>query len=74
LGYEKEARAFSPHLTLGRVKQNIPQSDLQKIRTALQMFQLGKIDPARVDSIHLYQSELHSEGSIYTKLFSVKLT
>ena len=73
LGYEKEARAFSPHLTLGRVKQNIPQSDLQKIRTALQMFQLGKIDSARVDSIHLYQSELHSEGSVYTKLFSAKL-
>jgi 2'-5' RNA ligase len=73
LGYEKEARKFSPHLTLGRVKQNIDPSDLQKIRDTLVNFQLGKIDPARVDSVHLYQSDLNSEGSVYTKLFSVKL-
>lgn len=73
LGYEKEARKFSPHLTLGRVKQSIHQTDLQKIRETLLNFQLGKIDPARVDSVHLYQSELNTEGSVYTKLFSVKL-
>lgn len=73
LGYEKEARKFSPHLTLGRVKQNIHPSDLQKIRETLTNFQLGKIDPARVDSVHLYQSDLNTEGSIYTKLFSAKL-
>ncbi|MBL8050870.1 MAG: RNA 2',3'-cyclic phosphodiesterase [Anaerolineales bacterium] len=73
LGYEKEARAFSPHLTLGRVRQNIQPSDLQKIRSAFDTFQLGKIPSARVDSVHLYQSELNSKGSIYTKLFSVKL-
>lgn len=73
LGYEKEARIFSPHLTLGRVKQNIHPNEMQKIRNALQTFQLGKIPSARVDSVHLYQSELHSEGSIYTKLFSAKL-
>lgn len=73
LGYEKEARAFSPHLTLGRVRQNIQPSDLQKIRSTFDTFQLGKIPSARVDSVHLYQSELNSEGSIYTKLFSVLL-
>lgn len=73
LGYEKEARAFSPHLTLGRVRQNIQPSDLQKIRSTFDTFQLGKIPSARVDSVHLYQSELNSEGSIYTKLFSVSL-
>jgi 2'-5' RNA ligase len=73
LGYEKEARKFSAHLTLGRVKQNIHPSDLQKIREVLTHFQLGKIDPARVDSVHLYQSDLNAEGSVYTKLFSAKL-
>ena len=73
LGYEKEARKFSPHLTLGRVHGNLHPNDLQKLRDVLGNFQLGKIDPARVDSLHLYQSDLHSEGSVYTKLFSVKL-
>ena len=73
LGYEKETRAFSPHLTLGRVRSSIHAHDLQKIRLVLENFQLGKIDPSRVDCVHLYQSELHSEGSVYTKLFSAKL-
>lgn len=74
LGYEKEARAFSPHLTIARVKKDVHPNDMQKIREGLSNFQLGKIDPLRVDSIHLYQSDLKREGSLYTKLFSVKLT
>lgn len=73
IGYEKEARAFSPHLTLGRVRQQIHPNDLQKVSSLLSSFQVGKIDSAKVDSVHLYQSDLHAEGSIYTKLFSVKL-
>lgn len=73
LGYEAEERPFSPHLTLGRVRQNIDQTGMQKIRTTLAAIQLGNIGSARVDSIHLYKSELHSSGSIYTKLFSAPL-
>lgn len=73
LGYEKEERAFSPHLTIGRVRQNIDTNSLQRISSALTNFQLGRIGTARVDSIHLYQSDLHREGSVYTKLFSAPL-
>jgi len=73
LGYEKEERPFSPHLTLGRVRQNIDHTGLQKIRTTLDTIQLGNIGSARVDSIHLYKSELHTNGSVYTKLFSASL-
>jgi 2'-5' RNA ligase len=73
LGYEKEARAFSPHLTLGRIRQGIDPKEAQKIGNALTTIQLGKIGTARVDSVHLYQSDLNSEGSIYTKLFSISL-
>ena len=36
LGYESERRGFSPHLTLGRVKQNQSKLDQQKIRKALE--------------------------------------
>jgi RNA 2',3'-cyclic 3'-phosphodiesterase len=73
LGYEKEERPFSPHLTLGRVRQNIDQAGQQKIRTILDTIQLGNIGSARVDSIHLYKSELQTSGSVYTKLFSAPL-
>ncbi len=73
LGYKNEERPFSPHLTLGRVRQNIDPAGLQKIRTILDTIQLGHIGSARVDSIHLYKSELQTSGSVYTKLFSAPL-
>lgn len=73
LGYKAEERAFSPHLTLGRVKQTASPAELAKIRDLLPKFQLGKISPARVDSIHLFQSDLRPTGSVYTKLFSAPL-
>jgi RNA 2',3'-cyclic 3'-phosphodiesterase len=70
LGYKKEERPFSPHLTLARVRQNIPPADSLKIRDALQTIQLGKIGTARVNSVHLFKSDLTPAGSEYTKLFS----
>ena len=73
LGYEKEEKTFSPHLTLGRVRQNLNETTLQKTRITLGTIQLGNIDSTRVDSIHLYKSELHTSGSVYTKLFSAPL-
>ena len=73
LGYEKEEHPFSPHLTIGRVRQNIDPADLQEIRKALDGIQIGNIGVARIDSIQLYKSELHSSGSVYTKLFSAPL-
>jgi len=74
LGYEQEERAFSPHLTIGRVRQNVSPTDLQKVRAALDTIQLGNIGTARVDSVHLYRSDLQPSGSIYTKLFSAPLS
>jgi 2'-5' RNA ligase len=74
LGYEQEERAFSPHLTIGRVRQNSSLPELQKIHTALDIIQLGNIGIARVDSIHLFKSDLQPGGSIYTKLFSAPLS
>ena len=73
LGYEKEEHPFSPHLTIGRVRQNIDPADLQEIRKSLDGIQIGNIGVARIDSIQLYKSELHSSGSVYTKLFSAPL-
>jgi 2'-5' RNA ligase len=70
LGYKKEERPFSPHLTIGRVKQNIGPADSVRIRDALQTIQLGRIGTARVHSVHLFKSDLSPAGSEYTKLFS----
>jgi RNA 2',3'-cyclic 3'-phosphodiesterase len=73
LGYESEERDFSPHLTIGRVRQNASSADLHKIRTALEECRVGLLGRAHVDAVHLFKSELRPEGSIYTRLFTAPL-
>jgi 2'-5' RNA ligase len=73
LGYASEERPFSPHLTIGRVRQEISAQDAQKIRTELDSTTIGNIGTARIDAIHLYKSDLQPGGSVYTKLFSAPL-
>jgi 2'-5' RNA ligase len=73
LGYKKEDRPFSPHLTLGRARPNISPENSVKIRDTLQSIQLGNIGTARVNSVHLIKSNLNSTGPEYTNLFSANL-
>lgn len=73
LGYESEDRPFSAHLTLGRAKQSITAVDQQKIRRAIEGTQVDLLGTARVDSVHLYKSELKPGGSVYTRLYSAPL-
>jgi 2'-5' RNA ligase len=73
LGYESERRGFSPHLTLGRVKQDASAVDQQKIRRALAETKIDSLGTARVNSVHLYKSELKSSGPVYTQIFSAPL-
>jgi len=73
LGYESDARPFSPHLTIGRVRDHITATDQQNIRKILEETKIDSLGTARVDSVHLYKSELKPNGSVYTRLFSAPL-
>jgi 2'-5' RNA ligase len=73
LGYESEERGFSPHLTIGRLKQNITAAEQQTIRRAIEATRIDSLGTARVDSVHLYKSELKPTGSVYTRLYSAPL-
>ncbi len=73
LGYESEERSFSAHLTLGRVKQNVTATDQLKIRRAIESIQVDLLGAARVDSVHLFKSELKPGGSVYTRVYSAPL-
>jgi 2'-5' RNA ligase len=74
LGYKPEPRPFSPHLTIGRVRENVSLTEIQKIRATLGTVQPGNVTSARVDSVHLFKSDLQPGGSVYTKLFSTPLS
>jgi 2'-5' RNA ligase len=73
LGYSSEERGFSPHLTIGRVRQNISATDIQRIRDELEQTSIGDLGSLRIESVHLYKSELLPAGSVYSKLFSADL-
>ena len=72
-GSKSESRSFSPHLTIGRIRQNATPADQQKIRKALEVIKIDSPGTIRVDSIHLYKSELKPSGAVYTKLFTAPL-
>ena len=73
LGYESEERGFSPHLTIGRVKQNITATEQQTIRRALEETKIDSLGTTRVDSVQLFKSDLKPTGSVYTRLYSAFL-
>ena len=69
LGFEPEKRRFSPHLTLGRVK------DQSGYRPVFDYFAQNPFLPMRfmVREITLMRSELRSEGAKYTPLYRYPL-
>ena len=73
LGYESETRPFSPHLTIGRVRQQVRASDQQRVRAALERTQVGDLGAAAVTAVHLFKSDLKPSGAEYTCLFSAQL-
>jgi 2'-5' RNA ligase len=75
LGYESEERGFSPHLTIGRVQHaaRAAAAEQQAIRRAVEETRIDSLGTARVDSVHLYKSDLRPTGSVYTRLYSAKL-
>jgi RNA 2',3'-cyclic 3'-phosphodiesterase len=73
LGYEKEERGFSPHLTIGRVRQNLSATDLGRIHTALDSTHVSMLGTVTINAVYLFKSDLQPNGSVYTRLFSAPL-
>lgn len=74
LGYAREERAFSPHLTMGRVSRNATAPEVRAIGDALDATKVGFMGAAHITEIHLYRSDLHPNGAVYTRIFSAALS
>ena len=70
IGFEKEKRKFSAHLTIGRVKSAKNKDQLVQIIEKYKEFEFADV---KVDSIKLKKSELTPKGPIYTTLKEIKL-
>jgi 2''-5'' RNA ligase len=65
LGFIPDRRAFNPHVTLGRVKEDRRPVDLTKTLAPLHEAQAGK---SRIDAVFLMKSDLKPTGPVYSIL------
>ncbi|NQT32632.1 MAG: RNA 2',3'-cyclic phosphodiesterase [Candidatus Omnitrophica bacterium] len=68
-GFDREKRAFSPHLTLGRMKSVRNKDELKNRAKSLQ------VNPVKshITSIVFFRSDLTPEGAVHTPLYSAEL-
>jgi len=74
LGYSREERPFSPHLTLGRVSRNTTNPEAHQIGEALQAVKVGFLGLVYAQGVSLFKSDLRPTGSVYTCLLTAPLT
>ena len=65
LGFPKENRPFSAHLTLGRVRAPNSFAALREILRSREPLEMGSFT---AQEFYLYESQLTSDGSIYRKI------
>ena len=63
LGLRKEHRAFSPHLTLGRVRRDVAEGQLRRIGQVMEGGELSGTPSWTADSVNLMRTELDPGGS-----------
>jgi 2'-5' RNA ligase len=73
LGFAREERAFTAHLTLGRVRNYTSPEDQRKIGQVLSGTTFASSNPVRVESVNLMKSQLTPNGAIYTRLYAAPL-
>jgi RNA 2',3'-cyclic 3'-phosphodiesterase len=71
LRFQAESRAYSPHLTIARVK-DLPRSAVKTVRQALGDRRVTLYSSA-VDSVTLFRSRLSPRGASYEPLLRVPL-
>jgi 2'-5' RNA ligase len=71
LGVPSEQRAFSPHLTLARIREPVP---LEKLRQAIDGLPSLDFGGFEADRFYLYLSRMRAVGSVYTKLSEFPLS
>ncbi|MDD5289055.1 MAG: RNA 2',3'-cyclic phosphodiesterase [Dehalococcoidales bacterium] len=73
LGFPSENREFTPHLTLGRVRNEATPNDRQRLGKLLAGATFTALHNVEVKAVNLMKSRLTSTGAIYTCIGSVKL-
>jgi len=73
LGFSPETRSFTPHLTLGRLKERASAEERRRMGEALLAAKGEEVVPFRVTEISLVRSTLTPKGALYNRLCSIRL-
>jgi 2'-5' RNA ligase len=73
LGFAREIRPFSPHLTLARVPESVPADTGAQIAAALRNTRAPEAAPFSVREVSLIRSQLGPGGARYTRLATAEL-
>ena len=73
LGFAAESRSFTPHLTLGRVRDYAAPDERQDLGQLVTGTGFEAKCKVNVDAVHLIKSQLTREGPIYSKISTVAL-
>jgi 2'-5' RNA ligase len=73
LGFTAEARPFTPHLTLARVREQAKPDERQVLSRLVAGTVIEGGGSLNVNAVHLMRSQLTREGPIYTRIYSVRL-
>jgi RNA 2',3'-cyclic 3'-phosphodiesterase len=73
LGFAAEDRPFSPHFTLGRVREQALPEERRRLGELIATTAFEGGGRFSVDAVHLMKSQLTRAGAIYTRLGSVEL-
>ena len=73
LGFTPETRAFTPHLTLARLRDQTPLDERQRFGQLIANAKFDTACPIEVDAISLMRSQLTREGAIYSRISLVEL-
>lgn len=72
MGFEAEKRPFSPHLTIGRFKQDFPLHKMAILREKCSQLHFD-IPKQIIINVHLYRSILKPSGAEYSRIHSSPL-
>ena len=73
LGFASESRAFTPHLTLARLRQQASLEERQSFGQLIASTKFEAVYGFSVSSVNLMRSELTREGAIYSRISSIEL-
>lgn len=73
LGFKVEGRAFTPHLTIARVRDYAGPDARQQLGQLIGKTGFDAKCMIKVNAVHLIKSQLTREGPIYTKISTIEL-